>query len=172
MTYVAPYELSKIDIAAIKQADFFTVWLDCNGVSGGLVEFVKRAPEKSVKHPYPTDLRHSLEAPIRVAYDYRYPERSWACVESVTLYWSSKDDMVCAIMRTLRAGDAIAFEFYPDCHSNQYVTDAGLHADALRMLVYRDSSRVACWEVAQSICPDNSARMCKPMAKQYALITG
>jgi hypothetical protein len=166
----SPYELTKLDIAAIRHADYFVLWLDSHGVVGSHVDFVKRAPDKSVANPYPVDLRHTLPAPIWVAYDYAAPSQSWSCCTSVYLYWSSLDSVTSAL-KTLRAGDSIAFEFYPDGHSNQYVRDAGLHTDFLRLRVYRKGEEVGCWEVSQSTCPDNSARMCKPIVKQYVLTT-
>jgi hypothetical protein len=76
---------------------------------------------------------------------------------------------VSGILKSLRAGDEIAFLFWPDAHSNGYVAAAGLHADLLQLSVYRKGKRIATWNVTTSLCADNSARMCRgvPVSANY-----
>jgi hypothetical protein len=167
MTYVPPYELTKIDIAALRHADHIVAWLDCNGVVGSLFEAVKRA-EKTEKNPFATDIRHEIPAPVRTVFDYRDENATWSCVESVTFY-RSQACQASSALATLRAGDAIALQFYPDSHTTQALKEHGFHGDAWNLLVYRKDKLVATFELRSSICQDNSARMCKRITKQYAL---
>lgn len=60
----APYELTKMDISALKQADYIVAWLDRNGVIGPKFQAVKRAV-KSDSNPFATDMVHEIAAPIR-----------------------------------------------------------------------------------------------------------
>lgn len=58
--------------------------------------------------------------------------------------------------RFLRPGDEITAEFIV-ANNNQYLEDAGLFRDSLRMLVNRGKKQY-CFLLADSICKDNSAR--------------
>jgi hypothetical protein len=167
MTRQAPYELTKLDIAALRQADYIVAWLDCNGVVGSKFQAVKRAV-KTEKNPFATDVVHEIAAPVRCRYDYRDENATWSCVESVTFYRSSPCPAGSAIA-TLRAGDAITLEFYPDSHTTQALREAGFHGDAFNLHIHRKDKHVATFELRSSICQDNTARMCK--RKQYALVT-
>jgi hypothetical protein len=86
------------------------------------------------------------------------------CFASVSFYHSQNTHESC-IIKSLREGDEVTFEFYPDCHSNGYVAKAGLHADALFLRVTRGKNQFR-YELDQSICPDNSARMCRNVPSQ------
>lgn len=167
MTYVPPYELTKMDISALRQADYIVAWLDRNGVVGSKFEAVKRV-EKSDTNPFPVDMRHEIAAPIRPPYDYRNEGAKWSCVESVTFY-RSQACQGSSIINTLRAGDGIALQFYPDAHTTEALKEAGFHGDTFNLLVYRKGNHVATFELRSVICQDNSARMCKLVTKQYQL---
>jgi hypothetical protein len=164
MTYVPPYELTKIDIAALRHADHIVAWLDCNGVVGSKFEAVKRA-EKTEKNPFATDIRHEIPAPVRT-----HGNAAWSCVESVSLF-PSQACQASSALATLRVGDAIALEFYPDSHTTQALREAGFHGDAFNLHIHRKGKLVATFELGSRTCQDNSARMCKQITKQYALIT-
>ena len=168
MTYVPPYELTKMDIAALKHADYIVAWLNSNGVVGSRFDAVKRA-EKTDKNPFATDLRHEIAAPIRTVYDYRDADASWSCVESVQFY-RSQACQASSIINTLRVGDAIALQFYPDAHTTEALREVGFHGDAFNMLVYRKGQHVATFELRAVICADNTARMCKKISKQYRIV--
>lgn len=67
---------------------------------------------------------------------------------------------------TLRTGTEIRLYWFPDANTNENLRDVGLHADTL----YVDVRRGKTWArymVAVSICPENSARMCKGAAPRY-----
>lgn len=167
MSYIPPYELTKMDIAALRQADYIVAWLNSHGVVGAKFEAVKRA-EKTEKSPFATDVRHEIAAPIRTVYDYRDQDAQWACCESVDLY-PGQACQASSALATLRAGDAIALEFYPDGKSNDYVRAAGLHGDMFSLHVYRKGMKHATFVLRSSICPDNSARMCRKIARAARL---
>lgn len=170
MAYVTPYELTAIDIAAMRKADYIVLWYGTDGVGPhGLVHAVKRAPDKSASEPFPRDATHMLEAPIRTTYDYRDPEGSWRCVTSISLY-HSQHCHASSVFRTLKVGDAIAFEFYPDGHSTDSMKEAGFHTDLLRLHVYRKGATVAVWDL-KTETTNSQYRMCRPKTPQYRLVT-
>jgi hypothetical protein len=74
------------------------------------------------------------------------------------------------VAKLLRAGDVLELEFLADAWSNQYLKVAtgqtedshryeALHVDNMRLRVYRHDKRALTFQLAESICPDNSARM-------------
>lgn len=143
--------LTKDDIAAIRKANDLCVHLNTNNPDG-LVRLIKRKPYNA--KPFDCDQEHAL--PARVQMENRTVAQ---CFEMIGIY----HDQGCHasnVLKTLRVGDELTFSFWPDAHSNQYVKDAGLHADVLYLDVRRDGKRVARWEIGHSIGPDNSARMC------------
>lgn len=167
MTYVPPYELTKIDIAALRHADHIVAWLDCNGVVGSKFEAVKRA-EKTEKNPFATDVRHEIAAPVRCHHDYRDENATWSCVESVSLF-PSQACQASSALATLRVGDAIALEFYPDSDTTQALREHGFHGDVFNLHIHRKGKLVATFELGSCTSQDNSVRMCKRITTQYAL---
>ncbi len=157
MTYVAPYELTKLDIAAIKQATYLVIANDRTKGEGPLVQAVKEY-EKTEATPFPQSVYHTMPVPVSVQYQYKMPEAKYACVTSTHFY---ELDHASSVLATLRTGDAIAFLFYPDAHTNGYLEDAGLHGDILYLNVFRKGKQCARFELAHSNCRDNSARMCR-----------
>jgi hypothetical protein len=157
MLHLPPHELTALDVAALRKCDSLYVWRrnDDSGV------IANKRVERNAKDPFASDTaRHAIEAPVRLKYDYRYDNSGANCSAHVSQYPTQKCH-VSAIFATLRAGDGVAFEFYPDAHTNDYCAAAGLHADLLWMHVYRKGALLATWELGTSICPDNSARMCR-----------
>jgi len=64
------------------------------------------------------------------------------------------------IVRLLRAGDKVYLYWYPDAGTNEYCKDAGLHVDYLYLHVTRGKQQFE-YLASVSVCPHNSARMCK-----------
>lgn len=68
-------------------------------------------------------------------------------------------------LKLVRPGDQLLLKWNADGRTNQYVSEAGLHVDTLTMDIYRHNKRADMYEryitlpVAQSITPDNTARM-------------
>ena len=64
-----------------------------------------------------------------------------------------------------REGDRLSLHWYPDAGTNDYLRDAGLHADKLYLDITRPTSngRAKSWRylVDTAVCPDNTARMCR-----------
>ena len=61
---------------------------------------------------------------------------------------------------TLRTGDVVSFYWYPDAHTSENLRAAGLHGDVLYVDITR-GKRSARYVAGTSMCPDNSARMCR-----------
>jgi hypothetical protein len=154
------YELTKIDIAALRQCDFVHVTL-IDGVAK--VRAVKRI-EQSESQPFACDKEHAIAAEVTnndIA-------RLWKCSELVRVYRDNQDH-ASAVFAMLRAGDKVRFHFYPDAHTNQYLRDAGLHGDALKLIVERGAKKF--WfELSSSHCPDNTARVCQSVRQQYSIV--
>lgn len=162
-------QLTKLDIAALRHADDLTVHLSAK-TPDGLVRLIQRKrPDE--RNPFAQDVEHLLSVEVSMA-THRGQEALKAgnaqCFAMVGLYRSQNTPAWCAL-RTLRADDEIEFQFHPDYHTNGYVAMAGLHADSLVLTVRRDGKTIAHWEIATSICPVNSARMCRgvPNSETY-----
>lgn len=151
--------LTTTDIAAIKGADDICVHLNSNHPTG-LVRLIKRKPYGK---PFAEDQEHILTATATLETP-RAREALAAgqasCFAMSGIY-HSQHAPVSSVLKTLRVGDEVSFRFYPDGHTNVYVARAGLHADLLYLDVRRDGRLVKSWEFDVSVCPDNSARMCK-----------
>jgi hypothetical protein len=68
------------------------------------------------------------------------------------------------VVQLLRVGDTLRLEFRTDDATNGYVKDAHLHADELYLRVERGDGPTRkrfYFLLDVSICPSNSARMCK-----------
>ena len=149
--------LTKMDIAALKHADCLCVHITKDGT---IVRAIKRNP-RTEKQPFATDLEHVIPATVGLEGLRGRDELAAGRVTafaSVNLYPTQKHT-ACLILQTLRAGDELTFSFWPDAGTNGYVAAAGLHADCLYLHVRRNGKQIANWHLADSICPDNSARM-------------
>jgi hypothetical protein len=161
--------LSKTDIAAIRKADSLCIHLNARHPNG-LVRLIKRKPYNA--QPFETDQEYVLaneHVTMETTSGRDALERGIAeCFSLVSIY-HSQGCPSSSILKTLRAGDELTFSFYPDCHSQMYVARAGLHADCLYLHVRRNGKRHT-FELESSICPENSARMCRgvPASESYA----
>ena len=161
---MSDYILTKIDLAAMKQADFLSIRLDGET---GLVRAIKER-KKTDKEPFAHDIEHVIEAPVR---DYK---RVYGVTNSARKYreliwlYPGQHCHVSSIIKLLRVGDKIEFEFYPDYHTNGYSKDARLHGDMLRLQVERGKERFT-FNLQASIAPENSARMCQGTNPEYVL---
>jgi hypothetical protein len=151
--------LTKTDIAAIRKADQISIHLNTPAYPAGRVVLIKRKPYNAA--PFETDQEYSLEnceTRLETTRGRDALERGAAsCFELVSIY-HNQHTPVSSILKTLKAGDEIAFCFHPDYHTNGYVADAGLHADSLLLRVNR-AGKYFTYELENQVCPDNSARM-------------
>lgn len=154
--------LSKDDIYAIRHADDLVVHLGTGNdhLAKGIVRLIKRKGYRP--KPFETDKEYVLEN-VKVAMEnsagqWAMENGSAKCFAMVGIY-PNQNTPVASILRTLKVGDELTFSFYPDAHSNEYVSKAGLHADALFLHVVRKGKRHS-WELDVSVCPNNTARMC------------
>ncbi len=161
--------LTKLDIAAMRAANTLCVHLTAHNPTG-LVRLIKHADRS--KDVFAQDAEHVLadcEVNLYGFHNRTAIRDGGKCFSLINFYHSQHTPASC-IIRTLRIGDVISFQFYPDAHSNQYVKNAGLHADVLYMNVKRGDKRFT-WKLDCQVCPNNSARMCHNVGvpKEYAL---
>ena len=71
-------------------------------------------------------------------------------------------EILTTVLSLLKPGDVLHVSFVGDAHSNGYSKKAGLHADALRLVVERGGKRLT-FHLATSVCAPNTARMVKPL---------
>lgn len=62
--------------------------------------------------------------------------------------------------QTLRAGDRVYLKWDPDAKTNENLRSVKMHADALFVQITRGKKTFE-YLAAVSVCPDNSARMCR-----------
>jgi hypothetical protein len=153
--------LTKEDIHAIRHASDLCIHLNSNHPAG-LVRLIKRKPYNA--KPFETDQEYVLEG-VKVSIDGHRAKAALEsgaaqCFDSVGIY-HDQNTPASNILKTLRVGDELEFQFNPDYHCNGYVAAAGLHADSLILIVRRDGTRKHTWELAMQVCTDNSARMCR-----------
>lgn len=67
-----------------------------------------------------------------------------------------------SIVSILKGGDILSLHFVGNKYTNDYVRDKGLNGDAVEMGISR-KGKAFTFVVGTSICPDNSARMVKPL---------
>lgn len=74
------------------------------------------------------------------------------------------------IATLLKVGDVLTLEWSRDAASHETMRQLGLHGDRLRLLVIRGKARM--WfELATSICPDNTARMIRDVRpREYSIV--
>jgi hypothetical protein len=160
--------LTKSDITAIRAADDICVHLGTRNPQG-LVRLIKRKGYNA--KPFETDQEYILESvtvTMETGLGLSALESGAAeCFAMAGIYHNQRSG-VSSILKTLRVGDELTFSFYPDAGTNGYVAAAGLHADSLYLHVRRASGRQT-WELCDSICPNNSARMCRgvPNSESY-----
>lgn len=174
-----PYALTKVDLAALRQMDDLVVQRYRNR-GGEIVDRVEciRKVQKTEANPWVTEQIHRIEAPIRIRDDsWTMSKLDLTDATAFAMLGNYKHTLTTftSALATLRAGDEIHFEFHPDYHSTQYLAEIGVHCDVLMLHVRRGEKRIACWEIQQSTCPDNTARMVRGIRPkrepEYALIT-
>lgn len=162
--------LTKDDIHAIRHADSVCVHLNTRNPKG-LIRLIKRKPYNA--KPFETDQEHVLPATAAMDNAWKHQELvESGAIQCFAMAWifHSQQCHVSSVLKTLRVGDELRFRFYPDAHTTQYGEELGLHGDVLYLDVYRDGKPHARWELESSMCPDNSARMCRgvPAKRQAA----
>lgn len=152
--------LTKFDIAAIRKADDITVHLSVRHPEG-LVRLIKR--KRHADGPFAQDMEHVLpaKAEIETIHGRAELESGRAQFFAMAYIYHDQHGQVSLALKSLRVGDELTFSFYPDAWTNQYAARERLHGDLLLMKVRRKGKTIARWEIAHSVCPDNSARMCQ-----------
>ena len=153
-------KLTKQDIQAIHKADDIVVYLDANNPTG-LVKLIKR---RDWNKPFSEDQDWVINATASIDSGFKDGIHCFAMCNVKQFHYSGAS----SIMATLRAGDECNFRFWPDAHTNKYTANADLHGDVLYLDVRRDGKLHRTWEFEHSICPDNTARMCKGVGETQA----
>ena len=145
--------ITAIELSALRKAD--SVCFDLIRRDGEVVSQIRaiKRVEPTAKDPYARDI--TLDIPV----DWTGP-RDAIAFEAVM---SAKyNDAWQTIVKLLRVGDEITL-VWVSANNNQYVTEAGLFNDELRMRVQRGKTRLT-FNVDHSICADNTARMIRTSA--------
>lgn len=154
------YQLTALDIATLTKGDALVVRHGAQ-CPNGLVRVIKRrAP--TAREPFQGDAEHIIPAPVIVRSNGVGVAPSATCVSHVPLY-PHQVIPAGSILGLLRVGDAVEFQFYPNAHSNGYLARARLHGDVLQLRVKRagKKARMLEFELENSVCPENLARMCR-----------
>ncbi len=175
-----PYTLTKIDIAALRQANRLIVHFNQDIPERTGVRLIKEN-RPTERDPFAQDIEHHLPAPVTVhnrqSWSNDLPERGVRAFGHIYLYppmRNSGDMLYCndTIISLLRAGDRIRFRFDADGGNCGFIVGANLHADALYLIVERgdaDKPKRLAFVLDHSVCLDNSARMVRgiPVSDQY-----
>lgn len=160
--------VTKQDTQAIRMASSCVISLDA---SGGYCEMICETP---AMEPLTHQRRHRINCEIVVCGNHKL-RAGWRFCNVALLYYSTISEQR-TILNTIRTGDRVRFEFYPDGHSNDYTRSAQLHADILRMHLFRKGTFVGMHVFDSAITPDNSARMCQgiilPMSNPQIAVMG
>jgi hypothetical protein len=156
--------IDKLDLAALRKAD--AICFDHytrDGIDVRAIRAIKRN-EPSERDPYAQDITHTVSVGSAVrAYESGGTSKTWTCFEMI--HTPQYHDAWQTIVSLLRVGDELTLFWEADNNSG-YVNEAGLHHDQLSLVVQRGSKRMT-FKVRSSVCPDNTARMCR--AATYSL---
>lgn len=126
------YELTKIDVAAMRQCDALTV----NYARDGGTVCATKEVAKTERQPFAQDVSHYIDAPVSIR-TYRGEDISHVrAYGHVRQYHGQRCDAR-SIIATLRPGDRIAFEFCAGGHSTDAMLAADVHGDFLRIIIRR-----------------------------------
>ena len=151
--------LSKLDVAAIRKCDWLTVRYVAQpaGSRASQVEAWKRA-NKTESDPFAQDVVHLVPASVTLLQDTRH---DYSRAECVAVIWPYSAGHVRSVIDTLRAGDQIEMQFYPDGHSSPALLKAGFHADLLSLGIRRGGKPFAVFDFDVEISNSISWRMCR-----------
>lgn len=152
------HELTAFEIKALRAADDVAFYHREDG--SGLIRAIKRA---DYKVPFSED--RSVEIEAQSGFHNYAIEEGFIPKTAFALVGSYKFGTMTltTALNMLRSGDRVRLEWSVDGHRNGYVKDAGLHADALYLLIERQRGgrwrQVAGFEITNGVNPGNSARM-------------
>lgn len=170
------HALTAEDLAAAKTADHFTAHLDTHGSflrlylrgSSNPAIFTVRQQRLFPDSSCVGDRMREIPATAS-AYSYDqadYPGWRWSTNEGPSgslerppycFYSKYANETWATIVRSLRVGDRLHLSWI-GANNNEYLTEAGLYADEVRLVATSDKS-TRTWLLGYSVCADNSARM-------------
>ena len=153
-------EITKTDLKALGRADRWYLY-HANGKSG--IRCVKQAKHDD---PFATDIQYDIDAG-QVWFRNYADNAENIDTDSVSCFADVYGDSWKTVVSLLRVGDSFAVEWLADCWRNGYLKDAKtaepLHADGARFIIMRPKKdgryKHLTFDVATSICADNTARM-------------
>lgn len=148
------HTLTADDLKALRMADasvcFFT---------DGTEESYIRCSKKVKGDPYRQEMDYQIQADGFINY-YGSGSGTMKGRKAFGMVSCPKYDAVWqTVCAMLRVGDELTLK-WTQSNNNQYVDDANLHVDDLRLCVKRGDKMYEFF-IEYSICPDNSARMIK-----------
>lgn len=171
------YKLSKLDVAALRKMDSLSVYRDVAKNESRVTATKEPTYQERERDPFVQSVNYAIGAPVNIrASDYslwREDAKNEATknARAFALVHVYREQVTHAgsVLKLLRVGDEIGFEFRADSHANGYVARARLHADTLALLLFREGKLVAEFELDASTCEDNTARMVKnvPASKYW-----
>lgn len=162
-------KLTPLDIAAMRAADRLVVIFNPSNerMRSTGVRLVKEA-RKSEKTPFPQEQEHTLDCQVSIRGQYDAAGMNRLGAFAMIGLYHNQSTPESSILRHLRAGDEIAFEFHPDMHTNGYVAAAGLHADVLLLMVDRGEGKNRkrfTFEIDSQISPNHESRMIRGLTE-------
>jgi hypothetical protein len=162
------HTLTREDIRRLRVADRIRV-----GLAGGTstVELVKVQDGPKLAG-FEGDRRVELTSLIDIpvysltkqgAYTTEWQHSQVECWANIFMYPQQMDNATAAVW-SLRAGDDVLLEFWPDAQCTQALRAAGFHGDSLYLHVMRAGKRVARWTLATRITDTDSPRLCRVVA--------
>ena len=118
--------LTKLDIAAIRQADAIVVCL-YQREPDGKVRLIKHV-ERNENNPFAQSIEHNLPADVVISgyHGTGIKDGAVSCSAHADIYHPQITPLSSAL-RTLRVGDKLRFVFRPDAHTTQALCNAGIH---------------------------------------------
>lgn len=159
------YQITKQDIAALRTCDSVVLRYghrysanDCQ------IEAIKRASDTS-----PWEQTHIIPTSARItSYDENRTVKTAFCLLYNDRYPNHNPSPLTTLVSLLKVGDVLTVEWQAS-GDNDYSRNAGLHLDTVTVHITRgtdDKVTRYCFNLAHSICPDNTARMCQMVARE------
>jgi hypothetical protein len=152
------HEITRTDIAAIKQAD--RVYFQHQALdNSSFIVCEKRGGEATPSKPFPSDIHRVI--PCNVLVRVYGGETGYSCSSPDTFSayaYPARTDMLMTLAAFLKAGDVLTLE-WTGSNNNEVMRQAGLVRDDLHVLVARGDKNFQFFMASHSCSP--SARMVK-----------
>ena len=148
--------LEKIDVAALRKADRLAIGLNPDGT---MVCRAVKENRKTDSNPYAQDVMVDIPSTVVLHHNWRMDHTHATCAANFSFYRCGSPTAEQTAIDSVKVGDFIEFEFYADSHTIGYMTDAGLHADSLRLHINRGGKLAATYLLDVHCSSDTWGRM-------------